>query len=660
MKHKSLTMLILALLAAMTAQGEVSAKKKTATKNQYNTYIWKADSLFLCGEFDKASAMFDKAFQIEQYVEGRHLYNAACVAAMAGLTDVAFERLTARMKKEPNWYSNNYEHDDDLASLHGDPRWKAFADTMSVRQARVESHYDKPLRQRLHQIGESDQNIRHQFIQARNSKPRNQAKIDSLDREMHRIDSLNQAEICDILDKRGFVSSQIVGEACQVFWLIIQHAPVELERKYLSEFQKAAARGEIPPSHVAMMEDRINMFEDKPQKYGSQLTEGPGGGMVLYKLLDPEKVDVWRKEVGMEPLSDYLKAMGARMPAVPAPKVTDEVLRAQRPFLQQGDSCMQQYNTFEALKYYQEALNKADTYVARTKLADCYYKRGNYRQTSDLLKLVPEDSLSHEAFRQLCYSYQKQGDNDSFVWWTSSLTSHYPMDGEMIAGLITALTRENQAWKGIDIGESYFNKDSTNLLVNRALADAYFIGRRFDDAVTMYERLLHQGDSTFNTLYSAGMSYTRIDSLNQAYKCLLPALHLSQLQHAGCAYRLGVVCNDLRSFDEGLACLDLALKLMQPDTTTMKAITLSQGEAYYLTKQYDKAVETWKQHLAYNPTSIATYYNIANAYYFFLSDTQQAMSYFEQFIQAARREQNPNAQLTEMISKAEELLKKRK
>ena len=104
--------------------------------------------------------------------------------------------------------------------------------------------------------------------------------------------------------------------------------------------------------------------------------------------------------------------------------------------VQQGDSCMQQYNTFEALKYYQQAYDlakkrsqqqavehldlpleqldslpeeKQDEIIERLKhaaeqsavvscpiqmkLADCYYKRANYRQASDLLKLIPEDSL---------------------------------------------------------------------------------------------------------------------------------------------------------------------------------------------------------------------------------------------------------------------------
>ena len=325
--------------------------------------------------------------------------------------------------------------------------------------------------------------------------------------------------------------------------------------------------------------------------------------------------------------------------------------------IQAGDSCMQQYNTLEALNFYQQAFAMKDTADVRMKLADCYYQRANYRQTADLLKLVPAGSLTHEAFRQLCYSYQKQSDNDSFVYWTTNLVSRYPMDGEMVAGLITALTREDQAWKGIGDGEQYFKRDSTNILVNRALADAYFIDRKFDKAVAMYERLLQLGDSTFNTLYSAAMCYTRLDSLERAYKYLIPAFLISGMQHPGCAYRLGVVSVDLGSYTEGLGYLDLATQLMLPDTIIMKAITLSQGEGYYMTKQYKKAIEAWKRHLDYNPTSIATYYNIVNAYYYYLKDDQQAKAYLERFLQLARKEPNPNTQLTEMIKKADELLR---
>ena len=354
-------------------------------------------------------------------------------------------------------------------------------------------------------------------------------------------------------------------------------------------------------------------------------------------------------------------------------------------YVRAGDSCMQQYNTYEALKCYQRAYAIAEAqdsvrfsmegidvmdaefrqYVpedkiprdVRLKLADCYYKRANYRQTAELLKNMPEDSLSHDAFRQLAYSYQKQGDNDSFIYWAGQLVNRFPMDGEVVAGLTLAYAKANQPEKGVICGMKYSLKDSTNILVNRALADAWFMNRDFKAAGKLYDRLLEQGDSTFNTLYSAGMCCSQLDSLERAYKYLKLAFLISGMQHTGCAYRLGVVCVDTKRYPEGLNYLNLAKELLRPDTTIMKAITLSQGEGYYLTQHYPEAVTAWKEHLAYNPTSVATYFNIANAYAYILKDDEQARTYYQQFLDRAAEVENPTPQLSEMVAQAREMLK---
>ena len=350
--------------------------------------------------------------------------------------------------------------------------------------------------------------------------------------------------------------------------------------------------------------------------------------------------------------------------------------------IQRGDSCMLQYNTYNALRNYQQAFDIASKqgivrfsmnddfsnsrpYVpedavpkmVRLKLADCHYKRANYRQCAELLKNMPEDSLSHDGFRELALSYQKQGDNGAFIYWAGQLLRRYPMDGDIVAALTLAYARDNQPQKGIVCAAQYTLKDSTNVLVNRAEAEAWLLNGDYSMAGKLYNRLLLHGDSTFSTLYSAGMCYTKTDSLERAYQCLKSALWLSGMNHYGAAYRLGVVCVDTKRYDEGQGYLSLATQLMQPDTTAMKAITLSQGEGYYLTEHYEEAVAAWKEHLTYNLTSIATYYNIANTYAYLLKDKEQAKAYYRQFLTLARREEKPNAQLTEMMKKAEENLK---
>ena len=102
--------------------------------------------------------------------------------------------------------------------------------------------------------------------------------------------------------------------------------------------------------------------------------------------------------------------------------------------------------------------------------------------------------------------------------------------------------------------------------------------------------------------------------------------------------------------------LNLAKELLRPDTTIMKAITLSEGEGYYLTQHYPEAVEAWKEHLTYNPGSVATYFNIANAYAYILKDEEQARYYYQQFLDKAAEIENPTPQLNEMVITAQRML----
>ncbi|MBR1883053.1 MAG: tetratricopeptide repeat protein [Muribaculaceae bacterium] len=285
----------------------IAASHSHAKRLNYGDCIHAADSCFMASDFLGALRQFDAAFATRnENIPGSHIYNAACAASLAGMNDRAFALLNARLGQEPNWYVDDPAADRDLAGLHDDARWQAVADTLIARRDRIEANYDKPLRARLQDIGQSDQAIRHEFLKVYRTSPRNQTLIDSLTLEMQRVDSINQAAICQILDTRGFVGSDRVGNACTVFWLVIQHAPLALQKKYFPHFKLAAQRGDLAWGEVAMMDDRIAMFEGRPQKYGSQIVDGK-----LYPLLDPNKVDSWRQEVGMQPLADYLRMMGA-------------------------------------------------------------------------------------------------------------------------------------------------------------------------------------------------------------------------------------------------------------------------------------------------------------------------------------------------------------
>ena len=289
----------------------------TRAQLSFNQAISKADSCFMAGDFALSSDFFKLAFRAPDAApQNFHYSNAAEVAARAGDTYNAFERLYELTDRDKNWYTANFATNEVWQPLHNDPRWQPLCDTVTARQARIEKDYDHALISRLNAIQQRDQQPRHAYLFALQTTPENRPLLDSLIREMQAADSVNILEIKDILTTYGFPKKSKVGTANTTIWMIIQHSDniPAFQRECLPMLTQAALQGEIDKWQVAMLEDRIALSEGRPQKYGSQIVTNEAGKKVIYTLLDPEQVDRWRAEAGMEPLQTYATRMHAALP----------------------------------------------------------------------------------------------------------------------------------------------------------------------------------------------------------------------------------------------------------------------------------------------------------------------------------------------------------
>lgn len=289
----------------------------TRAQLSFNQAISKADSCFMAGDFALSSDFFTLAFRTPDAApQSFHYCNAAEVAARAGDTYNAFERLYELTDRDKNWYTANFATNEVWLPLHNDPRWQPLCDTVTARQARIEKDYDHALISRLNAIQQRDQQPRHAYLFALQTTPENRPLLDSLIREMQAADSVNILEIKDILTTYGFPQKSKVGTANTTIWMIIQHSDniPAFQRECLPMLTQAALQGEIDKWQVAMLEDRIALSEGRPQKYGSQIVTNEAGKQVIYTLLDPEQVDRWRAEAGMEPLQTYATRMHAALP----------------------------------------------------------------------------------------------------------------------------------------------------------------------------------------------------------------------------------------------------------------------------------------------------------------------------------------------------------
>ena len=164
---------------------------------------------------------------------------------------------------------------------------------------------DAQWQQRLQQMVQNDQAVRHALDDAR--KQGDAQGIERAERDMAKVDEQNQTQVKQWLAARGFPRAADVGfEGVGAVWLLLQHAP-EVMEPYMADLRAAVAACELQRANLALSEDRIDMTHDRPQRYGSQLQRDASGKLVLYKLLNPEKVDAWRAEMDLEPLAAYLR-----------------------------------------------------------------------------------------------------------------------------------------------------------------------------------------------------------------------------------------------------------------------------------------------------------------------------------------------------------------
>ena len=327
---------------------------------------------------------------------------------------------------------------------------------------------------------------------------------------------------------------------------------------------------------------------------------------------------------------------------------------AQETLITLGDSCMELYDTHAALGYYQQAYKEDQTHETRQKLANCLYQRCDYRQCITLLADIPADSMTHDAMRQLFFSYGYLKENKQLVVCGQDLLKRFPMDAEVLARLCTVLCDQDKAGEAVTFAREYYKRDSTNLLINRTLANALYLDRQFRPAAEQYQKLLAVGDTTYLALYSLGMAYDYLGDKQQAYNYLLRANNFSKPQRAGCLYRLGMICVELKRYDEGLRYLFNAEEKLSPDKTVMKLIYDHKAKAYYGTEKYVWAIEEWKKARQYDGTSLAYVYNIAAANAAFYEQLkaktpdydqqwggklprpiQEALNYYELFLEMA-------------------------
>ena len=164
-------------------------------------------------------------------------------------------------------------------------------------------------------IHERDQQIRHELMMVQRAfiKEQRAELVDSimmLSEAMDSVDNLNRA-IVDSLLRKGWPEG-LSEDGSQTLWLVIDHADVDYQERYLPLIEQQVERGTISASNYATLSDRIDVKRQRPQRYGTQTGYTQRGDQIfcyVYPIANTEILDSLRLSIGLDSMHTYLSTV---------------------------------------------------------------------------------------------------------------------------------------------------------------------------------------------------------------------------------------------------------------------------------------------------------------------------------------------------------------
>lgn len=292
----------LIFMAALSVSVYTHAQEATAT-------IAGAQALLQKKSYAESVSVFQQVFAKKP--GNRHeYYDAACAAALAGKHQLALSWLNLSVDK--NWRDiQHLKTDTDLESLHKLPEWKRIVNKLQAKLDILEKNYDHALKAELEAIFTADQQQRLRLGELEKQYGANSEQMKAVWDEIERQDAINLKRVTAILDTKGWLGPDQVGEkASMTLWLVIQHADVKEWEKYLPGMRKAVQENKASAANLAYLEDRyLAQGLGKKQIYGTQF-QTDNGVTRLMPVEDPDHLDERRAAVGLSPIAEYFQLYG--------------------------------------------------------------------------------------------------------------------------------------------------------------------------------------------------------------------------------------------------------------------------------------------------------------------------------------------------------------
>ena len=333
-----------------------------------------------------------------------------------------------------------------------------------------------------------------------------------------------------------------------------------------------------------------------------------------------------------------------------------------RYMIEAASVCKLKQDYQQALVYYEKAFKRdsSNKYLLIEK-ANCEFLTEQYLPAlNDFHDFYLKDSLNVYVVKCMGSCFTKLGLYDQAIELYVKALKIHPYDDEAVLSLARLYQKIKDYKAGIQITESFREKDSANKAINSLNAMLYFSNKETEIAVERFKSCLEKGDSSKFVYKNLGIAYFTISEFDSAKIHLEKAYQLDS-EDVNVLHLLGISCYESFYKELGIKYLEKAITLYEPEERNIAMVykNFSEACARWSPCPLEKILNATLMAYQYNPKDANLALSLSDIYER-LKDYSNAVVYLEIYLKDLRSQEKGGTAVNSRSKNLEDRLQKLK
>ena len=304
--------------------------------------------------------------------------------------------------------------------------------------------------------------------------------------------------------------------------------------------------------------------------------------------------------------------------------------------------------------YYMLASRFPDKILYTIKLMQAFYRLKDYPNSIQAGWAVLQRDTIPAVYNVIGDAFSQMNMPDSAFVYYSKYLAVKPMNEKVLSKAADILLKAKDFDGALNLVNPFLEEDPDNITIAPIKGLALYRKGEYEKAADVFQKQEDIGNDSYPVHLYLGHSYWQTKRLNRAGEEFLEAWQIDSTDASLAFYIGSVKAEAFFPFETHVKpWFDKAYKMLQPDPEMMYRLHQQYGMGYFKTqKEYDKAIEHYKEAYRYNPKAFSLLSSIAYCYEM-KKDFKSALKWYEKYLEQGK----PGSQGYEYVLKSIEFVK---